>query len=170
MRLSHRITAAIFAALFVSIGAMPGRAAVLVKIDKAAQQMTVAVDGQALYTWKVSTGKAGYSTPSGTFKPFRMERKHRSDEWDDAPMPYSIFFTERGHAIHGSYNRRRLGTAVSHGCVRLAPGNARKLFWLVQKEGLGNTTIVVAGDQLAVSEELAPMNGEAKKPLRKGKQ
>ena len=79
-------------------------------------------------------------------------------------MPYSIFFTERGHAIHGK-RTTAAPHAVSHGCVRLAPGNARQVFWLVQKEGLGNTTIVVAGDQLAVSEELAPMNGEAKKPL-----
>jgi len=171
MLLTHRPTAALFAAaLLLSLGGMPARAAsVLISIDKAAQRMTVAVDGQARHTWKVSTGKAGYSTPSGTYKPFRLERSHRSDEWDNAPMPHSIFFTERGHAIHGSYNLRRLGTAVSHGCVRLAPGNARKLFSLVQKEGLGNITIVVAGNDLALSEELAPLDSEVKNPRRKGK-
>jgi lipoprotein-anchoring transpeptidase ErfK/SrfK len=53
---------------------------------------------------------------------------HFSKEWDDAPMPHSIFFTQRGHAIHGSYETPHLGTAASHGCVRLNPGNAAKLF------------------------------------------
>ena len=55
--------------------------------------MTVADDGTVLYTWPVSTGMADYDTPTGEFKPFRMERDHFSREWDDAPMPYSIFFT-----------------------------------------------------------------------------
>ena len=81
----------------------PARAAVLVTIDKSAQQMTVAKDGALLYRWPVSTGRAGRDTPSGRFRAFRLERDHFSKEWDDAPMPFSIFFTEQGHAIHGSY-------------------------------------------------------------------
>jgi lipoprotein-anchoring transpeptidase ErfK/SrfK len=60
-----------------------------------------------------------------------MERQYVSKEWDDAPMPYSIFFTKRGHAIHGSSHTKELGRAVSHGCVRLNPANAAKLFQLV---------------------------------------
>ena len=97
------------------------------------------------YNWAVSTGRPGYDTPTGDFQAFRMEKDHFSKEWDDAPMPYSIFFTEQGHAIHGSYQTKRLGSAVSHGCVRIAPGNAAKLFALVQAEGLANTEVVVAG-------------------------
>ena len=72
--------------------------------------MTVEVDGRPLYQWPVSTGKAGYDTPNGKFKAFRMERDHFSKEWDDAPMPFSIFFTQKGHAIHGSLDVKRLGT------------------------------------------------------------
>ena len=67
--------------------------------------MTVTVDGEPLYIWPVSTGVAGYDTPAGEFKPFRMERDHFSREWDDAPMPYSIFFTKQGHAIHGTNHK-----------------------------------------------------------------
>jgi hypothetical protein len=70
---------------------------------------------------------------------------HYSREWDDAPMPYSIFFTEAGHAIHGSRAVGRLGSPASHGCVRLAPVHARILFDLVQSEGLANTRIEVSG-------------------------
>jgi hypothetical protein len=121
-------------------------AAVLVTIDKSIQQMTVEVDGRPLYQWPVSTGRAGNTeTPSGKFKAFRMERDHFSKEWDDAPMPFSIFFTPKGHAIHGSNETKRLGTPASHGCVRLLPANAEKLYALVEKEGVLNTTVVLTG-------------------------
>ena len=72
-----------------------------------------------------------------------MEKEHYSQEWDDAPMPNSIFFTKRGHAIHGSYETKRLGTPVSHGCVRLHPANAAKLYALVERMGVTNATVVV---------------------------
>jgi hypothetical protein len=130
-----------------------------IHIDKSNQRMTVAVDGVKRYNWKVSTGKFGYATPSGTYRPFRMERDHFSKEWDDAPMPNSIFFTYQGHAIHGSYSTSRLGRPVSHGCVRLAPQNAAKLYSLVTREGMGNTRITIAGGGIAV----APVTREIKK-------
>jgi L,D-transpeptidase catalytic domain len=134
--------ALIAGALFVSSAA---QAAVLVTIDKSIQQMTVSVDGRPLYQWPVSTGKGGYDTPNGKFKAFRMERDHFSKEWDEAPMPFSIFFTPKGHAIHGSLEVKRLGTPASHGCVRLLPANAEKLFALVEQEGVLNTTVVLTG-------------------------
>jgi hypothetical protein len=134
------------AALFV-FGVGAAEASVRIAIDKSAQLMSVSVDGVRRYTWPVSTGRAGYATPSGTFRPFRTEVEHYSKEWDDAPMPHSIFFTRGGHAIHGSYETRRLGRPVSHGCVRLAPKNASILFSLVQRHGLANTTITVSGGQ-----------------------
>jgi hypothetical protein len=137
------VLAAVVAGVF-SVSAAD--AAVLVTVDKSIQQMTVEVDGRPVYQWPVSTGKAGnYDTPSGKFKAFRMERDHFSKEWDDAPMPFSIFFTQKGHAIHGSNDTKRLGTPASHGCVRLLPANAEKLFALVEKEGVLKTTVVLTG-------------------------
>jgi L,D-transpeptidase catalytic domain len=124
---------------------LPASAAILVEIDKSAQRMTVSQDGERLYTWPVSTGKRGHSTPSGQFKAFRMEKDHFSREWDDAPMPNSIFFTREGHAIHGSYDVKRIGTPASHGCVRLAPENAAVLFSLVKADGVLNTQVVLTG-------------------------
>jgi len=141
--MSHRLLAAALAAGLLS--APCAQAAVTVTIDKSIQQMTVAVDGRPLYQWPVSTGKAGYDTPNGKFKAFRMERDHFSKEWDEAPMPFSIFFTQKGHAIHGSLDVKRLGTPASHGCVRLLPANAQKLFALVEQEGVLNTTVVLTG-------------------------
>ena len=139
----HVLAAALLASTFWVGGA---QAAVTVTIDKSIQQMTVEVDGKPLYQWPVSTGKAGaYETPSGKYKAFRMERDHFSKEWDDAPMPFSIFFTPKGHAIHGSLEVKRLGTPASHGCVRLLPANAEKLYALVEKEGVLNTTVILTG-------------------------
>ena len=142
--MSRHTLALAFAACALFVPA--AEAAVTVTIDKSIQQMTVAVDGRPIHQWPVSTGKAArYDTPNGKFKAFRMERDHFSKEWDDAPMPHSIFFTQKGHAIHGSFDVKRLGTPASHGCVRLAPANAKKLFALVEQEGVLNTTVVLTG-------------------------
>lgn len=118
---------------------------VVIFIDKTAQRMTVSVDGQEQYVWPVSTAAAGYTTPSGTFHPFRMEEDHFSEEWDDPPMPNSIFFTPQGHAIHGSEHVKSLGRRASHGCVRLAPDDAATLYYLVEEAGMANTTVIVTG-------------------------
>jgi hypothetical protein len=74
-----------------------------------------------------------------------MEIDHYSEEWDDAPMPYSIFFTQIGHAIHGTNQQRSLGRAVSHGCVRLSVKNAATLWKLVKQEKMANTKVVLRG-------------------------
>ena len=137
------------AAVVVSALALSSASAFALKVDisisKVSQKMTVKVDGATEYVWLVSTGGGQYDTPSGTYHIFRMEKEHFSKEWDDAPMPYSMFFTGQGHAIHGSYHIARLGTKASHGCVRLAPDNAAILFDLVQKAGFKNSTVVIKG-------------------------
>jgi len=86
------------------------QANVSIIIDKNAQQMTVAIDGVERYHWPVSTGIPSYETPNGSFRTFRMEEDHYSKEFDDAPMPHSIFFTKIGHAIHGTDSVGRLGS------------------------------------------------------------
>ena len=125
--------------------ASSAQAAVQITIDKSAQQMTVEKDGRPLYHWPVSTGRAGFDTPSGKFKAFRMEKDHFSKEWDDAPMPFSIFFTQKGHAIHGYLDTKNIGRPASHGCVRLTKANAEKLYELVQEDGVLNTTVILTG-------------------------
>jgi len=131
----------VFAAAIVVLSAAVGaRAEVVVTIDKSSQRMTVVVDGEHRYSWAVSTGVHG--TPSGTFRPQSLDRYHRSALFNNAPMPYSIFY-DRNFAIHGTPHVSRLGSVASHGCVRLHPSNAAILFSLVQKEGLGNTRISI---------------------------
>src|SRR4030081_2605914 len=128
------------------------QANVSITVDKNAQEMTVAVDGVERYRWPVSTGIPSYETPNGSFRTFRMEEDHYSKEFDDAPMPHSIFFTKIGHAIHGTDSESRLGTPASHGCVRLSRANASTLYELVQRDGVLNTTVALTGSsQIALA-------------------
>jgi lipoprotein-anchoring transpeptidase ErfK/SrfK len=144
MRLSRLISALAVCAV-AALFAAPAWADVLISVDKSTQTMSVMVDGAVRYIWPVSTGAPGYDTPSGDFKPFRMEEDHFSKEWDDAPMPHSIFFTMQGHAIHGS-SHKSIGRPASHGCVRLEPKNATILFALVKQQKMANTRVVLTGN------------------------
>lgn len=140
------------AAAIVLPGAVaPARADVVITVDKTAQRVSVVVDGRQRYDWPVSTARWGYSTPNGVYRPQRLERKWYSRKYDGSPMPYSIFFYG-GYAIHGSYEVSRLGRPASHGCIRLHPKNAAKLFALV-KANARDTDIVITGHRpTAISE------------------
>src|SRR3984893_5426581 len=133
------------------------QAKVDILVDKNNQMMTVSVDGVERYHWPVSTGIPSRETPGGSFRAFRMEEDHFSKEFDDAPMPHSIFFTKVGHAIHGTDSEGRLGTPASHGCVRLSKANASTLYALVQSEGVLNTTVTLTGSaQVALARNPRP--------------
>jgi lipoprotein-anchoring transpeptidase ErfK/SrfK len=130
--------ATMLAALLLASGS--ARAEIAVTVDKAKQRMFVVVDGEHRYTWPVSTGLG--NTPSGSYRPQILSRNHRSRLFNDAPMPYAIFYS--GHyAIHGTVAVAQLGRRASKGCVRLHPSNAAVLFALVQKHGLANTRILI---------------------------
>src|SRR5271170_3356320 len=127
---------------FLTLPAAQAGANVLVPVSRGSQTMDVSVDGASLYTWRVSTGRAGFGTPAGTFHPQRMAARWFSTVYYNAPMPHAIFFYG-GFAIHGSYDIARLGGPASHGCIRLHPNDAAILFDLVQRQGMRSTTIVV---------------------------
>ena len=133
----------ILLALVLSVLATAGAsAAIVARIDLSQQIMTVSENGSVVHRWSVSTARKGYRTPVGTFRPTRMHRMWYSRKYDNSPMPHSIFFRS-GYAIHGTNYVKSLGRPASHGCVRLAPGNARALYNLVKAHGPGNTRIIV---------------------------
>lgn len=139
----HRLAfATAIAAAFAFLSALPAWADVRIRIDKSSQTMTVAVDGWSQYQWPVSTAKRGYYTPTGSWRPFRLERSWYSRKYDNAPMPHSIFFTG-GYAIHGTVHVSQLGRPASRGCIRLHPSHARELFALVRQYGMKNTRITI---------------------------
>jgi lipoprotein-anchoring transpeptidase ErfK/SrfK len=147
------MTAVALAAIGVgTICAPAARAEIVVTVDKATQRMAVTVDGEHLYTWPVSTGLGG--TPSGTFRAQVLSRNHRSRIFNNAPMPYAIFYS--GHyAIHGTTAISQLGARASKGCVRLHPSNAAVLFALVQKHGLASTRVVIQDSMVQAAQDRA---------------
>ncbi len=148
---------AVAAAFGCVLGLTPfedARAEVVINISKASQQVAVSVNGAPRYRWLISTGRRGYGTPAGSYRPQRLERRWFSRKYDMAPMPHAIFF-HRGYAIHGTTEVARLGTVASHGCVRLHPANAATLFALVERQGAKDTRIVVSEAALSSPQPLA---------------
>jgi lipoprotein-anchoring transpeptidase ErfK/SrfK len=117
-------------------------ASVVANIDISRQRMTITVDGAPYASWPVSTGVSGYNTPMGSYRPYLVRRMHYSSKYENAPMPHSVFF-RGGYAIHGTPYIKRLGRRASHGCVRLHPANAARLYKLVLIYGFDNTRITI---------------------------
>jgi lipoprotein-anchoring transpeptidase ErfK/SrfK len=132
----------------------PAAAEVVINVSKSSQRMAVTVNGAPRFNWLVSTGKRGNGTPSGTYSPQRLERSWYSRTYGNAPMPHSIFFY-KGYAIHGTTQISELGGIASHGCVRLHPENAAKLFALVQSQ-VKDTRINVSDKPIAAPEPPDP--------------
>jgi lipoprotein-anchoring transpeptidase ErfK/SrfK len=137
-----KYSAVFFLVICLVILSPPARAGVVAKIDLSSQTMRVYVNGSHRYSWAVSTGRGRYRTPTGSFRPTFLKRRHYSSRYNGSPMPYSVFF-HRGYAIHGTYHTKYLGRRASHGCVRLHPSNAARLYGLIRRYGSGNTRIVI---------------------------
>jgi lipoprotein-anchoring transpeptidase ErfK/SrfK len=116
----------------------------VLKADLTTQRLSVVERGKVVYVWPISSGQRGYATQPGTFHPQWLSRMWYSRQWDMAPMPHAVFFNG-GTAFHGTNAVGSLGRPASHGCVRLAPGNAARLFALVQKHGFAGTKVIVHG-------------------------
>ncbi len=134
---------AVMAVALLAMGAAPAAADRLVaRVSISQQIMHVYHHGQLLYEWPVSTARSGKITPTGTWRPQFLSRNHRSSLYNNAPMPYGVFYSGN-YAIHGTDQISRLGRPASAGCVRLHPSNARTFFDMVQAEGMGQTRVVV---------------------------
>ena len=139
----RRIVVALLAFLFIQIHLPSAFAANLIaKVSLSSQTMTVSQNGFVLYRWKVSTARKGYVTPQGSWSAKWLSKNHRSRKYDDAPMPYAVFFNG-GYAVHATFDLKRLGRPASHGCIRLHPENAAEFYSLASQYGLKNTKIVV---------------------------
>lgn len=117
----------------------PAAAKVGIDVDVSTQRMTVTWKDGTEEVWRVATGRTGFETVRGNFGVERLSKDHWSKKYD-AAMPYAIFF-HGGYAIHAS-TASRMGAPASHGCVRVEPSRAARLFEAVRKSG---ATITVSG-------------------------
>lgn len=146
--MSRRLSRLLILLAALACSAAPALAKVGIRVDLGRQRITVVKNNEPPIVWKISSGRPGYETPTGRFIMQRMDADHLSDEYDQAPMPYAIFFS-RGLAIHGS-TQPGLGRPASHGCVRLSVNNARELYEWVEQYGAG--PIEIAGDTTDVAQ------------------
>lgn len=131
--------------------AAPPRPVTLVlNADLGAQRLTVIEDGKIKHTWPISSGRDGFATKTGTFKPQWASKLWYSRQYDNAPMPHAVFF-HGGMAFHATTATGMLGRRASHGCIRLSPANAAALFKLVHKHTFAGTKIIVHNGQKAGS-------------------
>ena len=134
---------AALAVLFMILPASNAVAAPLeARIDLSSQTMVVKRNGKVKYRWKISSGRKGYTTPTGKWSAKWLSKHHRSRKYNNAPMPYAVFF-HGGYAVHGTNAISRLGRPASHGCIRIHPENASKFYNLVERTGLRNTRVVI---------------------------
>jgi hypothetical protein len=111
------------------------------------KQVLVAYEGEKpVYTTLVSSGEAGLGDPEKSKSTkrgiFRVHTKYLSitmdsdvvgEEFELRDVPYVEFF-EGGYALHGAYWHDMFGTPKSHGCVNLAPEDARRLFFWTEPQ------------------------------------
>ena len=114
------------------------------RVDLNTQRLNLVVNGESVDTWKISSGRGRYATPNGSFSPYRMHKMWYSRKYNNAPMPYAVFY-DGGYAIHGTNAVSRLGRPASHGCVRLDTRNAKRFYELVKKYGRNRTQVSVSG-------------------------
>jgi lipoprotein-anchoring transpeptidase ErfK/SrfK len=133
---------AAFAVLALAQLPAASAATITANISISTQTMTVMHRGTVIGRWPVSTARRGKVTPMGSWSAKWLSRYHKSSRYNNAPMPYSIFYNGN-YAVHGTYQTKKLGRPASSGCVRLAPDHAAKLFSLVKAEGLENTRIII---------------------------
>ena len=136
----RQIAAIILGLTFMSGAAFAER--VVARISISTQTMQVFHEGRHIYTWPVSTAKPGKITPTGVYAPEFLSRHHRSKRYNNAPMPWAIFY-DGNYAIHGTDQIRRLGKPASNGCVRLHPDHAEILFRMVKSEGMENLRVEI---------------------------
>ena len=94
-------------------------------IDLGDQKAFVYRDNILIGMSTISSGKPGHETPTGSFTVLAKTRFHRSNKYDDAPMPFMQRLTWSGLALHAGNAK---GYPTSHGCIRLPRSFAADLF------------------------------------------
>jgi len=127
-------------------------------VDLSKRRLYVHEGGKLVETYRVAVGRASNPTPTGTFRTGRIEWNPRwvppPREWARKLKPRApgdprnpmqgvkIYFREPWYFIHGTNNPASIGSAASHGCLRMRSGDAKKLARLIQRSG-GNVPLVI---------------------------
>ena len=120
---------------------------VLIVVSLDSQKMFVFKDGELWDTSRVSTGRRGHRTPTGTFPILQKKVHHRSNLYNNAPMPFMQRLTWDGIALHAGAVPNY---PASHGCIRLPRAFAQKLYRITN---FTSTIVVVTDREVENAEE-----------------
>ncbi len=112
---------------------------VQIVVSLAKQRVSIYKGGKVVASARVSTGRSGHRTPSGVFSIIQKRKKHFSNLYNDAPMPFMQRLTWSGIALHAGNVSRPY---QSHGCIRMPFGFAKKLF---KSTRMGAHVIIASG-------------------------
>ncbi len=126
------------------------------QVDPNAEKwLQVSIGQQYMIAWQgnvpvlesyISTGRTGFDTPTGTYfvntklDSQTMEGVLGGEYYNVPDVPYVMYFTDRGHAIHGTYWHANFGAPMSHGCVNLPLDVAE---WMYGWAPLGMPVLIV---------------------------
>lgn len=120
------------------------RAKKRIEVSLAEQRLTAYEEDKAVFTTLVASGGDGFDTPKGNHAVvYKQPSRHMYSDpeneafsdpnYFDLPgVPFNIFFTTLGHAIHGTYWHGDYGRPRSHGCLNVTPEDAEWLFRWVE--------------------------------------
>jgi len=117
----------------------------VIEIDLGSQYLIAWQGDVAVIETYISSGRAGFETPAGTF---HINTKIKSDdmegvlggEYYNVPaVPDVMYFTNVGHAIHGTYWHNNFGSPMSHGCINVPEGTAT---WLYDWASVGTRVVI----------------------------
>ncbi|MBQ9579337.1 MAG: L,D-transpeptidase family protein [Ottowia sp.] len=132
---------------------------VVVAVNLYTQHVQLYRNGVAIGYSSISSGRPGYGTPVGLFNVLQKNRHHRSNKYDDAPMPWMVRLTWDGVAFHAG---ALPGYPASHGCIRLPAQFASKLFGAIRY----NDNVLVVRQEMSEGQQplttLAPIDPQGK--------
>lgn len=121
----------------------------VVTVDLEARVMSVFRGGYEIGAAVAMLGTDEHPTPLGTFPILHKQRHNVSEKYGNAPMPWSLFLTSDGIAIHGGSTVEN-GYA-SHGCIAIPDEIAAKLFEVARK---GDRVIITRGKRIGVGDPI----------------
>ncbi|WP_407674545.1 L,D-transpeptidase family protein [Parerythrobacter aestuarii] len=126
----------------------PAEGTILMTVDLQARVISVFKGGHEIGAAAVLLGTDEHPTPLGTF-PIKYKMRHNvSEKYGNAPMPYSMFLTDDGVALHGSDVQNGY---ASHGCIGMPDDFAAKVFAVAKK---GDKVIITNGETLGMGESI----------------
>jgi lipoprotein-anchoring transpeptidase ErfK/SrfK len=122
---------------------------IFMTVDLEARVLSVFRGGYEIGAAAVLVGTDEYPTPLGTFPIMAKQRHNKSEKYGDAPMPWSMFLTSDGVAIHGGHVVEN-GYA-SHGCISGPDDFVAKIFAIARP---GDKVIITRGETMQLGETI----------------